>query len=162
MIQCQQAQEACHERLGFSTSLGFLRVCFCCYITSKLCSVLVLGGGRFCRPWDQNTQEILNHSGPSSIKSKKICTCPHTQPPEIDLSEKNLRIPWIFFTNIQSWRHWFFTSWMIVGPFERGRGGDQYSLHLESTKQNYYILSFWAIIKAIFTASNLFKAMGEG
>ena len=29
--------------------------------------------------------------------------------------------------------------------------GENKRLHLESSKQNYYIISFWAIIKAIFT-----------
>ena len=30
--------------------------------------------------------------------------------------------------------------------------GENKRLHLESSKQNYYIISFWAIIKAIFTS----------
>jgi len=76
MVQCQQAQVACRERLGFSTSLGFLRVCFRCYITSKLCSVLVLGGGRFRRPWDQNTQEILSSLRTLIYKVKQILDLP--------------------------------------------------------------------------------------
>ena len=67
---------------------------------------------------------------------------------------------WVVAHMYESWR-----IWMSPGAYEwvmahindswhiwRARVQEEKRLHLESSKQNYYIISFWAIIKAIFTS----------